>query len=225
MLVLKIGGSILYKNGKLDTAILKAYVDVIQMLQKRKQKLAVVIGGGFAARDFIQTAAVLGTSKSVQDWLGIESARQNARLFISLFPESCPEPPRSYEELLAAFRLYGIVFLGGLQPGQSTNAVAAVVAEMTQATLLINLTDVDYVYDKDPVKYKDAIRLDRITYQELAKIVTSNAQDPGKYDLFDIVAVQIIERSKICLNFLNGKNPYLILDVLNDKPVGTVVYD
>ncbi len=224
-IVLKIGGSILYSGDKINRPLVKEYVDMITELQEKGINLAVVVGGGKAARDFIGAADHLNVNKSLQDWLGIEAARQNARLFCTAFKHAYPTPPTSYEELMAALMKFNLVFVGGLQPGQSTNAVAAVVAETMRADYIFNLTDVEYVYDKDPDSHPEAKKLEEVSYSDFFDIISQNEQNPGTYALFDVVAAQVIERSKIILHFVNGRTPRNVIEVLNGKRVGTVVRD
>ena len=222
-IVIKIGGSVLYTNGRLDSERIISYVEVIKALREEKHSVFVVIGGGSLARDFIQVAKKIGANKSIQDWLGITIALQNARLFISAFDEACPSPPKNFDEILSVYKKHNLIFLGGLQPGQSTNAVAALVSELVDADFLFNLTDVDGVYDKDPDVYPEAKLYDEIGYKKLYSLISSKAQNPGNYELFDMMAIQILERSKIKLKFLNGKKPEEIIGSLSGKKIGTTV--
>ena len=47
----------------------------------------------------------------------------------------------------------------GWHPGWSTDFVATILAERLQAKTILNLSNIDYVYDKDPNKYKDAKKI------------------------------------------------------------------
>jgi uridylate kinase len=87
--------------------------------------------------------------------------------------------------------------LGGLHPGQSTNAVGALVAEKLKADRFVNATDVEGVYSKDPRKYPDAKKLSKVTPRELSEILGNESMMAGGYDLMDQVALKLIERSKI----------------------------
>jgi uridylate kinase len=113
--------------------------------------------------------------------------------------------------------------LGGLHPGQSTNAVAARVAEMTQAKVLVNATDVDGVYDNDPKESLDARLLSEITLHQLSDIVSLLANEPGAYPLFDKRALNIVKRASIEIWFVNGKTPANILYAVNNGKIGTRV--
>ena len=222
-IVLKIGGSILFNDGELNIDLISKWVAVIDELVKMDIQLGVVVGGGIPARKFISAANKLGANATYQDILGIQSARQNARLFISALKEAYPDPPGNYKELLLAFSTHKLVICGGFQPGQSTNAVAAIMAEYIGADFLMNLTKVEKVYNKDPSKYDDAISYDNLTYNEFTKIVGIHEQTPGNYELFDHLGLEIVRRSSIKLVFIDGLHPEYVFDVIKGKTRGTIV--
>ena len=56
-----------------------------------------------------------------------------------------------------------VVVMGGLKPGITTDTVAALVAERVDAELLVKGTDQNGVYDKDPRKHSDAVKLDSLS--------------------------------------------------------------
>ena len=97
-----------------------------------------------------------------------------------------------------------IVVTGGLHPGQSTNGTAALIAEKIKATEFLNATDVDGVYDKDPNKYKNAKKFKKMELKDLRKMLVHEDSVAGGYDLMDIVALKIIERSKIKTRILKS---------------------
>jgi uridylate kinase len=90
-----------------------------------------------------------------------------------------------------------IVVLGGFNPGQSTNAVASIVAEKTRAKMLVNATDVDAVYSKDPRRYRSARRLAKVSVEELGRLLWDKDAAAGTYELMDPVALKILMRSRI----------------------------
>ena len=116
-----------------------------------------------------------------------------------------------------------IIVLGGTQPGQSTNAVAALCAEAINADLFINATNVDGVYTSDPHKKNNVKKLDIVKTSELIRLIYNKELFAGSYELFDPLAIKIVERSKIPTRILNGSNPKNIEDVINGKSLGTLV--
>ena len=132
------------------------------------------------------------------DELGIEISHLNAKLLIyALKGKAYSHPPTTLREAKQAVDSGLIVVAGGLHPGQSTNGTAALIAEKIHAEQFINATDVDGIYDSDPNKNKKAKLFKKIEIKNLKKILIHENSAAGGYDLMDIVALKIIERSKI----------------------------
>lgn len=220
--VLKIGGSLLYdKDGNILVEKVRDYAAAIKSLVKKKHSLVVVVGGGIPARVFISAARDLGASEAQCDWLGIKLARNNAELLCAgLGDIAYPKIVETLDELEVAVKLGKVVLMGGLIPGQSTNAVAALAAETVNAETLFNATNVDGVYDRDP-KESGAKRFDSITVVELKKVLSGGGTKAGEYKLFDSVAIRIVERSKIPTVIFDGRNPDNLTRVFRGENIGT----
>lgn len=225
-LVIKIGGSLLMdKDGKIEVTEIKEIAKNIAVLLKEGHEIVVIVGGGVEARKYITAMRALGASEGYCDEIGIRVSRVNARLLISTLKGLVyPIPPRTLEETLQAVSIRRLVVLGGLVPGQSTNAVAAIVAELIGANILINVTDVDGIYTADPNTTPDAEKFSEITPTQLYQIIDKpDSTLAGKYELFDLLALKIIERSKIYTHFISGKNPDNIVKVIKGEKIGTRV--
>ncbi|NVM27640.1 MAG: UMP kinase [Candidatus Helarchaeota archaeon] len=223
-LVIKIGGSLLLdKDARIKVELIKKFTKTLESLLKEGHEIVVVVGGGIEARKYITAMRALGASEGYCDEIGIRVSRVNARLLISALKGLVyPIPPRTLEETLQAASIRRLVILGGLQPGQSTNAVAAIVAELINAKMLINVTDVDGIYSADPNKDPNAEKFDEIATEQLFKLIDKpQATLAGKYELFDYLALKIIERSKIYTHFISGTNPENIVKVVKGEKVGT----
>ena len=85
------------------------------------------------------------------------------------------------------------------------------------------MSNITHVFNKDPSKYEDAIPLEKISYDDFAEIIKQNEQSPGKYALFDMVGLNIVQRSEIKLVFLDGRSPNLLLETIEGKNNGTIV--
>jgi uridylate kinase len=222
--VLKIGGSLLYgKDGKILVDRVRDYATAIKSLVKSGHSLVVVVGGGIPARVFISAARELGASEAQCDWLGIKLARNNAELLCAALGDiAYPKIVETLDELEVAVRIGKVVLMGGLVPGQSTNAVAAVAAESVKAEMLFNATNVDGVYDHDP-KEPGATRYDTITIIELKEVLSDGGTKAGEYKLFDPVAIRVVERSKIPTIIFDGSNPENLTKVFSDFKIGTLI--
>jgi uridylate kinase len=132
-----------------------------------------------------------------------------------------PTPMMTEDQIASHIDGNRILVVGGLKPGQSTNAVAARMAEITQANVLVNVTDVDGVFDKDPKRYTDAKLLAVVSAAKLRQIVSSLPSDPGTYPLFDKRALEIVERARIEVWFVNGQQSQSIVGAVTEKRIGT----
>ncbi|RLI90551.1 MAG: UMP kinase [Candidatus Altiarchaeales archaeon] len=222
-IVISIGGSVLVPND-IDLEYAKKIANFANELHEKYQ-LCIVAGGGKIARKYIEIARNFGASEIFCDLIGIEATRLNARLLSAIIGKNANiEPPRDFVAALKALNFGKIVVMGGTHPGHSTDAVSALLAEYINADLLINATDVDGIYDKDPRKYKDAILYERLSVEQLVDMIKSQSIGAGKYKLIDILAAKIIQRSKIKTIFLNGRNIENMRNAIQGKEfVGTIV--
>ncbi|MCX9082152.1 MAG: UMP kinase [Candidatus Methanoperedens sp.] len=220
-IIVSIGGSVLAKE--LQPEKFKGYATVIKEIGKN-HTVFIVTGGGKAAREYIGVARDLGSDEATCDFIGIDLTRLNARLLIAALGETAYfEPPLNYKEARTASMTGKIVVMGGVTPGQTTDAVSAVLSEYVGADLLINATSIDGVYTSDPKKNKDARKCETMTPHQLIEIVMKTEMVAGANSPIDLLAAKIIERSNIKTIVLNGENPQNILDAVSGKHRGTVI--
>ncbi len=187
-----------------NTKLLKDYATFLVKISKICHPI-IIAGGGNIARHYISHARLSGADESTLDELGIEVSRLNAKLLIyALKNRAYPHPPTTLQEVKHAVDSGLIVVAGGLHPGQSTNGTAALIAEKTKAAIFLNATDVDGIYDSDPNKNKKAKKFKRIDLKKLRSLLVREDSVAGGYDLMDIVALKVIERSKIKTVVLNS---------------------
>ncbi len=220
-IVVSVGGSVLARV--LIPEKFRSYAAAIKNIAK-DNTVFIVTGGGKAARDYIGVARELASDEATCDLIGIELTRLNARLLIAaLGDDAYFEPPLNYKEAKSAGLSNKIVVMGGVTPGQTTDAVSAVLAEYIGADLLINATSIDGVYTSDPKKNRDAKRFDSMTPQQLIEIVMRTEMVAGANSPVDLLAAKIIERSSIKTIVLNGESPQSIVDAVSGMHKGTVI--
>ncbi len=218
-IVIKLSGKVF---GMDNTKTLKDYATFLVKISKICQPI-VVAGGGKIARHYISHARLSGADESTLDELGIEVSRLNAKLLIyALKNKVYPHPPTNLQEVRHAVDSGLIVVTGGLHPGQSTNATAALIAEKIHATIFLNATDVDGIYDSDPNKNKNAKKFKRVDLKNLRNLLIHEDFVAGGYDLMDIVALKVIERSKIKTRVLKADIKKLE-KAIKGIPVGTEI--
>ena len=205
-----------------NVKVLKDYAQFLVKISKICNPI-IIAGGGTIARHYISHARSSGADESTLDELGIEISRLNAKLLIyALGNKAYSHPPTTLQEVRHAVDSGLIVVAGGLHPGQSTNGTAALIAEKVKAEQFLNATDVDGVYDMDPNKYKKAKKFKRIELKNLKNMLVHEDSVAGGYDLMDIVALKIIERSKIKTRILKS-TPSNIEKAIKGGNIGTEV--
>ena len=189
-------------------------------------QLVVVAGGGENARAYIGAARKLGAEESTCDLLGIQITRANAELVrLALGSAAATKIPTTLSDLPHFTGSGKAVVMGGLQPGQSTNAVAALAAEITRSELLVNGTDVDGVYTEDPKKNPRAKLIRSVDADKLMSWAMAGEVFAGRYELLDPLAIKIMLRAKTPTRFVSLVDPENILNALRGEDVGTrVVY-
>jgi len=220
--VISLGGSILIPT--LESHTIREYVPVLKKIAKH-HRLFVVVGGGGEARRYIGISRDLGIDEGTSDEVGILITRLNATMLIAALGDTAyPKVAETHAEAKKFGESGKIVVMGGITPGQTTDAVAAVLSERVGASVFINATSVDGIYTADPNKDPDATRFDAITPKKLLEIVGGTALGAGSNTVLDIVAARVVERSNIPLVVLDGRDPKNLSNaVLKGKFTGTVV--
>ncbi|UXD21928.1 uridylate kinase [Ignicoccus pacificus DSM 13166] len=216
--VIKISGKFI---SPLDEPLVKEYAKIIDELYERGYNMAVVVGGGSTARKYIEHAP---ESKSLKDFIGIEAARLNALLLSLHVKNAIKKVPKSVNEVLELMSSGKVVIAGGMQPGQSTNAVSLVLAELMNADMVVNATTVDAIYTEPP-NSPGAKKLSKVSYDEVKRILESSGwkQEPGRYELFDALSLEIAKRSNIPIAVVYGGDPSNVRRAIVEGICGTLV--
>jgi len=221
ILVVSIGGSVLTSN--LDPERIRKYASSIQAIAE-KHTTYIVVGGGRIARDYITAARDLGANEVECDIIGIDMTRINAKLLIAAMGNSAyPVPLTSYQDARNAALTGRVVVMGGLIPGQTTDAVSAVLAEYVGADLLINATSVDGVYTADPNLDSKAEKISSMTPSQLVDIVIKIDMSAGSNSPLDPLAAKIIQRCGIKTIVIDGREPGNINEAAAGRHNGTLI--
>ncbi|HJJ27028.1 MAG TPA: UMP kinase [Methanocorpusculum sp.] len=223
--VAAVGGSVLVPS--LEEHRLKEWADTLIRLSEKGIQVFVVVGGGGEARRYINACRDIALDEASSDEIGIMVTRINAALLIGALKEYAY--PRAAESYLQAkeFAVSGkIVVMGGVTPGQTTDAVGAVLAEETNSSMMLDLTAVDGIYTADPKRDLSAKKFDTMTPAELISLIMKEKMNAGSNMIIDLVAAKVTERSGVPLVVIDGRDPKILEDALLDgKFSGTVVGD
>lgn len=203
--VLSLGGSLIAPKDGLDLQFLKGFKKMILGFIPQGHRFIIVCGGGQTARSYQAIARELGelTPEDI-DWIGIHATRLNAHFMRTIFrrwanPVVVKNPTRKLkwtEKILIG---------AGWQPGWSTDYDAVKLASLYGAQTVLNLSNIEYVYDSDPRQNPEAKRLTQISWKEFRKIV-GNKWVPGANLPFDPIASREAEKAKLKVVVMNGKN-------------------
>jgi uridylate kinase len=220
--VLRIGGSVV--ASPIDTDLMSKYAEVVKTLKRQGHEVGVVVGGGALAREFIGIAKKLGLPEQVQDEVAISVSRLFAQLLLKTLGDvGCWKVALTLDDAAECLGTGKVLVMGGLKPGITTDAVAALVAERVKADLLVKGTDQDGVYTKDPRKHADAVKLDHLSFDELGEVFSESKHKAGMHQIVDPEAVKVLKRERVKLIVVNGFKPENILAAVQGERVGTVV--
>ncbi len=204
--VVSIGGSILLRDDH-DVDYLGKLAELLRSAG-RSGPVAVTTGGGRTARQYIRLGRELGLTEVELDELGIEVTRLHARLLAGRIGPPCPaRPPVTVAEAVHELHRASPVILGGTEPGHTTDGVAALLAVRLRAARLVNATDVDGVYDRDPRRYPEARRIARMRWPEFRSLVAAGTSaEAGQNFLFDRLGAEMLARAGIPLAIVRGRD-------------------
>jgi len=221
-LVLRIGGSVV--ASPVNTELISKYAELLKTLKEQGHAVAVVVGGGALAREFITIAKNLGLNEQAQDEIAISVSRVFAQLFLKkVGAMGCKAVPLTVDEAADCLNKGKISVMGGLKPGMTTDTVAALIAERVNADLLVKATDQDGIYNKDPKKHRDAVKLDHLSFDDLSTVFSESRHKAGIHQIIDPEAVKILKRKRVRLVVVNGFKPENILAAVKGEKIGTVV--
>ena len=213
-LAIKIGGSMAIGEHGFKPEYIDKLIPVINKVKQKTEKFILGIGGGKFVRNYY-TSIRKFLSEDQMEWLGIDLLKANARFLAYVFNG---KPVFDMGNIPDS----NVLVIAGIEPGRSTDANTALLAEKFHADIFIILTDVDGIYDKDPDKYSDAVLFDKIKFDELEKFIQKKT-GPGDYGVIDPLALKVIKRSKVHTFTINGNKPENILKILQGKKIGTEI--
>ncbi|MBU4069393.1 MAG: UMP kinase [Nanoarchaeota archaeon] len=225
VIVISLGGSLIVPD-KIDIKFLKEFKKIIQKNTK-KYKFIIICGGGSVARKYIYGLRNLNINEKLQSFAGISATRMNARFMNYIFDIN-PEKgiPHKLKTLKKYIRKQDIVFCGALEykPHQTSDSTAADIAQKFKSDF-INLTNIAGLYDKNPLKHKNAKFIQEISWKEFDKMANKTKFKPGQHFVLDQTASKIILQNKI-KTYILGKNLKNLDNLLNNKKFkGTSIFD
>jgi uridylate kinase len=207
--VISLGGSLIVPNGGIDVDFLKNFNDFIrnQLVKHKNRQFFIVAGGGATTRHYQKAAQdVIGHELVPEDldWLGIHATRLNAHLIRTIFRDIAHFYILKHYEIIRKVT-EPVVIASGWKPGWSTDFCSAMICEDYGVKTVINLSNIETAYDRDPKIYTDAKPIEKITWNDFRKIV-GDRWVPGMNAPFDPIASKKAQEIGLRVVILKGDN-------------------
>lgn len=202
-IVISLGGSLIVP-GEIDSEFVRDFRDFILEQVDLGKRFIIITGGGKICRKYQEAAKSLAEPSSEDlDWIGIASLKLNAEFVRVVFGDV------AHKEVVANLSLpfsseKNIIIGSAYRPGHSTDWDAVLAAKNVGAKKIINLSNIDFVYDSDPRKNPDAKKFDRISWGEYRALIPKD-WDPGLSTPFDPTASLDAENAGMEVVIMNGK--------------------
>jgi uridylate kinase len=224
--ILSLGGSIVAPNSGIDIQFLTAFnLFIRKQVSEKNRRFFIVVGGGATAGQYIKAGKdIVGHDLTDVDlyWLGIHATRLNAQLVRTIFRDIAdPRVIKHYEVILKIDRPVAVA--AGWKPGWSTDYDAVTLCQDYGVRKMINMSNVDKVYDKDPNQFPDAKPIDTITWTEY-RAICGDTWSPRMNTPFDPIASKLAQDMGITVKILNGRNIKNLEAALDEKPfIGSTI--
>jgi len=211
IIIISLGGSLIFPEGGLAISFIQNFKSLIEKEIKNGYRFVIITGGGRLSRTYVEAAnKITPINEEEQDWLGIHATRMNAHfiktIFIDYAQPRINKNPRTKADLWEHFA-HGekVMVAAGWRPGWSTDYVATILAERFGAKKLINLSNIEYLFDKDPNKFSDAQKIETINWPDFRKIV-GDKWSPGLNAPFDPIAAKLAQKNKMEVAIIGGQD-------------------
>lgn len=204
-IVISLGGSLIVPE-EVDSDFIKNFKSIILSHVEKGKKFVIITGGGKTCRKYNDALADVKEEITPRelDWLGIYVTRLNAHMLQMAFGEeyamrSIIKDPTMDIDLDTPVRIGG-----GWKPGHSSDGAAVGIAKKIGANKVINLSNIDHVYDSDPKENQDVKKYEKISWGEYLELIPKD-WTPGLSTPFDPIASREAQEAGIEVVVMNGK--------------------
>ncbi len=212
----------------IDPAACAAIATQVQELTKLGVSVGVVIGGGNIFRG-VQATAETGMERTPADHIGMlatfingialqqafELIKCESRIMSAIACDVMAESYSWKDALKYLDKGIVLIFVGGTgNPYFTTDSAAALRALEIQAEILLKATKVDGIYNKDPLKYPDAVKFKKVSYSEVLA---------SKLQVMDQTAIALCRENEMPICVFNVLADDALKKAVCNEGVGTLV--
>jgi uridylate kinase len=227
--LLKLSGESFMGNlsSGIDPEVVEVVAGEIREVAALGVQLGIVIGGGNIFRGM--TASAKGMDRTTADYMGMLATVINSlalqstlehvgvptRVQTAIEMREIAEPFIQRRAIRHLEKGRVVIFAAGTgNPFFTTDTAATLRAVEIKADIILKATKVDGIYDRDPVKYADAVMYKKISYTD---VLTKNLK------VMDASAISLCRDNGLPLNVFNLQKAGNIIRVICGEPVGTIV--
>lgn len=220
-IVMSLGGSVIVPDS-IDTKFLKSFKKIIEKFINKGYRFIIYCGGGKISRNYqFAVSKIIRLNNEDLDWLGIHATRLNAHLIKTMFRDNAEDVVVNNPTENVKFNKK-VLIAAGWKPGWSTDYDAVLLAKNLKINTIINMSDTDSVYDKDPKMFLGASKIKIMSWVDYRKI-SGNKWRAGLNRPFDPIAAKEAEKLKMKV-FIIGKNLRNFQKLLENKKFnGTII--
>jgi len=227
--LIKVSGEMLAgdKGTGVDIDVLARFAEEIHEIASLGVQTSVIIGGGNIFRGL--AGAAVGMDRATADYMGMLATVINAlalqdalerrgcftRVMSAITMNEVAEPYIRRRAVRHLEKGRVVVFAAGTgNPYFTTDTAAALRANEIHADVILKATKVDGIYDKDPKKFADAKRYDRLTHHEALS---------QRINVMDSTALSLCMDNRLPIVVFDLSVPGNIRRVVCGEPIGTIV--
>jgi uridylate kinase len=233
-IIISLGGSILVPGPQAKDANAPTWVDqgflsrftlLVHELTQTGYRFVITVGGGKVNSHYVNVLRQMHVgSDLLLDTVGIASTHFNAALlWAALSPNKLVYRQIMANPTMPIRTTKPVIVGGGWKPGCSTDKDAVLWAITTGADTIINASNIEYVYDKDPRQFDDAQRIVEINWTDFRKIVGTKWEARMSAP-FDPIAASLAQKHNLKVLVLNGRDiPNLRAAIQGQHFIGTTI--
>lgn len=224
-LVISVGGAIIVPRGKVDVHFLRSFNTLIRAQVREGRRFMMVAGGGGVCREYRDAGRAIleDIPDDDLDWLGIHATRLNGHLLRTIFKDIAHHRViENYHHPLEHW-VEPVVIGAGWKPGFSTDYCATYLAHEHGAKTIINLSNIEHVYDQDPKIHPDAQPLIDVSWDKMQEMLGTE-WIPGLNAPFDPIACEFSRAHNMTVVVTDGRVVDNLARILTGRSfVGTVI--
>ena len=206
-----------------DGEFILNFKKIILNWTKKDKKFVIIVGGGKTCRRYNEALSkVINATDEDLDWMGIYTTQLNAQLVRLSFGDDASNQIVTDPSVVKDIDS-DIIIGAGWKPGCSTDTDAVMIAKEINAKKVINMSNIDYVYDFDPKTNPNAQKFENLTWKQYRSFIPSEWK-PGSNTPFDPIASEMAEKEGIEVAFMSGHSLESLEKYLNGESfIGTTI--